>query len=67
MDPSSEYLAVIGEIEEVMRSQKFQGAAANIFNATIISRDLGLVERTNVEVDERRKVAEVFPKKLSND
>jgi hypothetical protein len=32
-------------IEEVIRTQKFEGAAAGQLNSSIISRDLGLVDR----------------------
>jgi hypothetical protein len=32
-------------VEEVIRSQKFAGAAADLLNASIIARDLGLAEK----------------------
>jgi hypothetical protein len=35
---------VCARAESVIRTQKFEGAAANIFNARLISRDLGLGE-----------------------
>ena len=34
-----------GLIEEIIRHQKFTGAAADLLNANIIARDLGLAER----------------------
>jgi len=37
---------VIKDIENVIYSQKFEGAAANLLNANIIARDLGLAEHT---------------------
>lgn len=41
-----DFLTVIERIQEVIYNQKFEGAAAGFFNANIISRDLGLAERT---------------------
>jgi hypothetical protein len=37
---------VIDEVECAIREQKFTGAAADLLNANIISRDLGLADRT---------------------
>ena len=34
-------------VEDIIFEQKFAGAAAGIFNATIISRDLGLTDKTD--------------------
>lgn len=36
---------VAKKIEDIIRNQKFSGAAADLLNANIIARDLGLVER----------------------
>lgn len=36
---------VIINAEEIMRNQKFTGAAADLLNANIISRDLGLADK----------------------
>lgn len=35
-------------IDEIIRTQKFQGAAADLLNANIIARDLGLADRSEV-------------------
>ncbi|MFL5786657.1 MAG: terminase small subunit [Flavisolibacter sp.] len=40
-----EYSKVIEAIEQVMYSQKFEGAAVGFFNPAIIARDLGLAEK----------------------
>jgi hypothetical protein len=37
--------AIVTRVEEVMYSQKFAGAAADLLNPNIIARDLGLVDR----------------------
>ena len=40
-----QFSETIGLIREVIRDQKFAGAAAGIFNSNIIARDLGLVDK----------------------
>ena len=42
---SEDFSAVISQIEDIIYVQKFEGAAVGIFNANIISRDLGLVDK----------------------
>lgn len=47
-----DFFPIITRIEEVIFQQKFEGAAVGVFNAQIISRDLGLIEKvenTNIE------------------
>lgn len=39
------YVGVTTRVDEIIRVQKFQGAAADLLNANIIARDLGLAER----------------------
>lgn len=43
------YSDVIKEVESMMYEQKFSGAAAGMLNANIIARDLGLVEKAEVQ------------------
>ena len=45
---SKDFSTVIREIEDVIYNQKFQGAAADLLNANIIARDLGLTDRSEV-------------------
>jgi len=40
---------VIERIEEIIYTQKFEGAACNLLNANIIARDLGLKDHKEVE------------------
>lgn len=42
----ADFLEVIAKAESIIRTQKFQGAAAGLFNANIISRDLGLSDKS---------------------
>lgn len=39
-------LPVITQVEEIIRAQKFEGAAADLLNANIIARDLGLADKS---------------------
>lgn len=41
-----EFADTLSHIEQIIRDQKFSGAAAGFFNANIISRDLGLTDKT---------------------
>lgn len=40
-----EYFRVISAVEQVMRTQKFEAAAAGLLNANLISRDLGMADK----------------------
>lgn len=44
-----EYLDVTKHINDVMREQKFTGAAGGVLNANIIARDLGLKDASEIE------------------
>jgi len=43
---------VMKRIEEIMWTQKFEGAAAGIFHANIIARDLGLKEKSDLSSED---------------
>lgn len=44
------FSTVIEQIEKIIYNQKFQGAAADLLNANIIARDLGLKDVSKSEV-----------------
>jgi hypothetical protein len=44
-----DFNTVIRNIEDVIYTQKFEGAAVGAFNANIIARDLGLADKVNSE------------------
>jgi hypothetical protein len=46
-----EFCTVISAIENVMRTQKFEAAAAGLLNANLISRDLGLADKAQIGGD----------------
>ena len=39
---------IVNNVEEIIRTQKLQGAAADLLNANIIARDLGLADKSDV-------------------
>lgn len=47
---SDDFSEVVTRVDEVIYSQKFAGAAADLLNANIISRDLGLSDKQQSEV-----------------
>lgn len=47
-----EYAGILTRIRQAIYSQKLEGAAAGVFNANIIARDLGLTEKKHIEVKE---------------
>lgn len=44
----SDLVPVITQVEEVIRRQKFEGAASDFFNPNIIARDLGLADKAEL-------------------
>jgi len=62
-----DFNTVIHDIERIIYNQKFQGASANMLNANIIARDLGLKDSS--EVDTKHSMSEEtleFLKKLND-
>ncbi|MGN6416132.1 MAG: terminase small subunit [Pseudobacter sp.] len=45
-----DFIGVCTHAEEVVKTQKFEGAAVGAFNANIIARDLGLKDSSEVKV-----------------
>ncbi len=45
-----EFSAIISRIGTIIYAQKFEGAAVGAFNANIIARDLGLVDKSSTDV-----------------
>lgn len=47
---AKDFLTIITRIEETIYTHKFEGAAVGAFNANIIARDLGLVDKKEQNV-----------------
>lgn len=43
-----DFVSVVSRVEEIIRTQKFQGAAADLLNPNIIARDLGLADKSEL-------------------
>jgi len=44
-----DFIYIITRAENIIKTQKFQGAAAELLNPNIIARDLGLTDKQNVD------------------
>lgn len=44
-----DFLGVTSKIDDIIRTNKFEGATIGVFNANIIARDLGLRDETKTE------------------
>lgn len=53
-----DFNTVIQNIENIIYNQKFQGASADLLNANIIARDLGLVDKSQLNVIDETKAME---------
>ena len=53
------YSEIMAHIEQIMYAYKFEGAAAGQLNPSIIARDLGLKERTDLTSDDEKLEATV--------
>lgn len=51
-----EFSSVIRAINSIMYANKFEGAAVGAFNANIISRDLGLADRQQIEAPQKEEI-----------
>jgi hypothetical protein len=58
-----DFTDIISRVEAIIRDQKFAGAAADLLNANIIARDLGLSEKQ--ELTGKMEVTESDPRQLS--
>lgn len=62
-----EFSNIILRAEETIRSQKFEGASAELLNPGFIARDLGMVDRKDVTTKDRAIVEELDLSQLDED
>lgn len=62
---SDDFSKVVTQVEEIIKTQKFTGAAADLLNPNIIARDLGLSDKK--EHDHSSKDGSMSPKGKSLD
>jgi len=63
-EDDNEFSPVITRVEQIIYTNKFEGAAVGFFNANIIARDLGLADKRDISAqvnDQRKSVDELFP------
>ena len=53
---NNEFFRVIARIDDIIYNQKFEGAAVGAFNANIISRDLGLTDKKEINLPSKIKI-----------
>lgn len=56
-DAYKDFWAVVSEVDKIIYTQKFEGAAVGAYNANIIARDLGLIEKTQLSGDAENPIA----------
>lgn len=58
---------IITRVEEIIRTQKFEGASADLLNANIIARDLGLADKRETDHTTKGEKINLDLSKLSTD
>ena len=48
---NEDFIAIIERIEDIIYTQKFEGAAAGLLKENIIARELGLADKNNIALD----------------
>lgn len=64
-DCTKDFSKVITHIREVIFTQKFEGAAIGAYNANIIARDLGLIDKKELEIPKKELTPEERRKELA--
>lgn len=55
-----DFISVVTRVQDIMFAQKFEGAAVGAYNSSIIARDLGLKESTDVTTGGEKITGSVF-------
>lgn len=62
------YTEITTRVQQIMFTQKLEGAAVGAFNASIIARDLQLKDVSEVNLNDARKdVSSIFPPEMRED
>lgn len=61
-----DFIGVITRAEKIIYNQKFQGASADMLNANIIARDLGLVDKKETKHDGSIAIGEMTEDQINN-
>jgi hypothetical protein len=60
------FSGIVSRVDEIIRTQKFQGAAADLLNPNIIARDLGLSDKQELEHGVTGEVAQLMREVAEN-
>ena len=58
-EKAKDFCKILSRIKQIMYNQKFTGAAADMLNANIIARDLGLIDKTNMSIAVEQPIFEL--------
>jgi len=59
-----DFLQVITRIEKIIYTQKFEGAAAGMLNPNIIARDLGISDKQEQTIIEKKQIFKIGDKEI---
>ena len=62
-----DFLPIVSMVEEVIRDQKFSGAAAGLLNSNIIARDLNLRDGSDVKLEATHKFTDMSDEDLDEE
>ncbi|CAJ28400.1 terminase small subunit [Yersinia phage PY100] len=66
-EKKTEFLPVIEQIESIIASQSYEGAAVGMFNANLVSRYMGLADNQNVQQDVTSSDGSMSPKGMTDE
>lgn len=57
-----DFIPIVSRVEQIIYTQKIEGATVGAFNANIVARELGLVDKQDHRISaERKSISELFP------
>lgn len=63
---SKDFSEVITHVRDIIYNQKFEGAATGAYNSNIIARDLGLIDKKELDVRESQMTPEEREKRIED-
>ena len=66
-DKNKDYHAICEEVEAIMYDHSYTGAAADLLNANLITRALGLADKTNHVIEDKSELKELSDSELDQE
>lgn len=60
----SDFSLIVERIENIIKRQKIDGATVGAYNTTVVMHDLGMVEKKQVEITEKKQVFNINGKDI---